>query len=202
MRPLHALCLVLGAVILSGYAGLFLLLMPVERAATDFAALVRQPMWVPLAVAAMAGLAAMTGGLLALIGAATSKGLSRDIAASIVVASLVLNVANLTWEAFVYPAIAHHPRSAFLLNDRIIIDFDGVQLFHLCRIVTSVLALIVIVWACLRLSRRAAISGIAMALGLCSLTFEAVAAPAIIVLGLVALCAGSVALSREMLAAG
>jgi heme/copper-type cytochrome/quinol oxidase subunit 3 len=200
MRLVNALCLVFGAIALSCYACLFLMLMPVERAARDFAALVREPLWMPLACLAMLGLALLTIGLLAVVRDTNLKRLQRELTLAIIAIALLLNFANLTWEAFVFPAIAKDTRAVFVLNDGIIRDFVSVRAFHMLRIVVSALALGLFVRGTWRARTYATPGGALVGLGLCALTFEAMLAPQLVVAGALALCAGGVVLGRDMMA--
>ena len=197
MNRIAALCLVFGAVILTCYAIAFLALMPLDLAATKFAALVNRPMWTPLACLAMLGLLLLTHGLMQVLRALPLAPSHLAVASGLVAIACILNVANLTWEAFVFPAIAKSAASAFVLNDGQIRDDGAVQMFHLLRVLASASALVALLHA---LWRRKDVptrwGGVLLALGLGAFTFEAMLPPAIIVLGMAGLCGGALILAR------
>ncbi len=129
--------LILGSLLLTGYAALFPVVLPIGNGTYDYAQVVLDPDWVRLAAAAFAGVLLMLVGFYAVYSRIRAKaGLAGAIGFLFIEAAYLLQACKVTWELFLYPIIAAHPESAFLLRDLVIKHDPGVGLFRLVASVT------------------------------------------------------------------
>lgn len=156
------LALIAGSLLLTAYAALFPTLLPLGNGAYDFVKVVQSPAWVPLAITSFAGV------ILMMIGFYTVYSRIRDKAGWVgtagflfVEVAYLLQACKVTWELFLYPVIANHSASAFLLRDAIIKHDPTVVIF---RITASVTILIGIVLFCLAIYRSRAFPKLASVL--------------------------------------
>ena len=143
--------LILGSLLLTAYAALFPILLPVGSGTYDFAQVVLNPSWVRLAMMAFAGVLFMMTGFYAVYSRMCSKtGLIGAIGFFFVEAAFLLQACNVTWELYLYPIIAAHPESAFLLRDAVFIRDPAVVIF---RVVSAGTIFVGIILFCLALYR-------------------------------------------------
>ncbi len=129
--------LILGSLLLTAYAALFPVLLPIGNGTYDYAQVVLDPDWVRLAAAAFAGVLLMLVGFYGVYSRIRAKaGLAGAIGFLFIEAAYLLQACKVTWELFLYPIIAVHPESAFLLRDLVIKHDPRVGLFRLAASVT------------------------------------------------------------------
>ena len=129
--------LILGSLLLTAYAALFPVLLPVGNGTYDYVQLVLDPDWVRLAAAAFAGVLLMLVGFYAVYSRIRARaGLVGAIGFLFIEAAYLLQACKVTWELFLYPVIAAHPESAFLLRDLVIKHDPSVGVFRLAASVT------------------------------------------------------------------
>lgn len=129
--------LILGSLLLTAYSVLFPLLLPVDKVPLDFVRLVIDPHWVELAWTAFAGVLLMLVGFYAVYTKIREEaGLVGALGFLFIEAAYLLQACKVTWELFLYPVIATHPESAFLLRDLVIKHDPGVGVFRLAATVT------------------------------------------------------------------
>src|SRR6185503_12648043 len=142
--------LILGALLLTAYAALLPILLPIAST-RDFAQVVLSPNWVRLAMVAFAGVLLMIMGFYAVYSRLGSKtGLVGAAGFFFVEAAFLFQACKVTWELFLYPLIAAHPESAFLLRDAVLVRDPAVVAF---RVVAASSIFIGIVLFCLTLYR-------------------------------------------------
>ncbi|OAI11544.1 hypothetical protein A1507_20455 [Methylomonas koyamae] len=152
-EKLGGIAIIAGSLLLSAYAVLFPILLPLGTGTFDYAEVVRSPGWVPLALVAFAGVLALLVGFYAVYAKMRSTaGVQGAVGFLFVEAAYLLQACKVTWELFLYPVIARYPETAFLLRDAIIKNDPAVLAF---RISASVTILIGIVLFCLSLYRSA-----------------------------------------------
>ncbi len=143
--------LILGSLLLTVYAALFPVLLPVGSGTHDFVQVVLNPNWIRLALVAFVGVLLMLGGFYAVYSRLRSKaGVVGAIGFLFVEAAYLLQACKITWELFLYPIIASHPESAFLLREAIIKHDPAVIMF---RVAASLTIFIGVVLFCLTLYR-------------------------------------------------
>ncbi|WGS84237.1 hypothetical protein [Methylomonas sp. UP202] len=143
----------MGSLLLSAYAVLFPILLPLGTGAFDYAEVVRSPGWVPLALVAFAGVLALLVGFYAVYARMRdTAGMQGAVGFLFVEAAYLLQACKVTWELFLYPVIARYPETAFLLRDAVIKNDPAVLVF---RNSGSATMLIGIVLFCLAIYRSA-----------------------------------------------
>lgn len=123
--------LIVGAALFAAYAAMFPFVIPVGAGTYDFAKAVLDPDWVKLALVAFIGILLMLVGFYAVYARVRAKsGLLGAAGFLLIEAAYLLQACKVTWELFLYPIIAAHPESAFLLRDRIISHDPSVAAFR------------------------------------------------------------------------
>lgn len=143
--------LIVGSLLLTFYSALFPALLPIGNGAFDYAEVVRNPNWIRLALMAGAGVLLMLVGFYAVYSRMRAKaGLAGAIGFLFVEAAYLLQACKVTWEIFLYPIIAEHTETAFLLRDAVIKHDPAVVIF---RVAASATIFIGIVLFCYTLYR-------------------------------------------------
>jgi hypothetical protein len=151
LEKVGGVSLILGSLLLATYSALFPALLPVGNGTYDYVQMVMNPNWVRLAAIAFAGVILMLIGFYAVYARIrSSAGLIGAIGFLFIEAAYLLQTCKVTWELFLYPVIASHPESAFLLRDLIIKHDPAVGIF---RLMASVTILVGIVLFCYTLYR-------------------------------------------------
>ena len=130
-EKIGGMTLIIGALLFAAYSSLFLILLPVADGKFDYAQLVRNPAWLPLAVTALAGITLlMLGFYFVHARMRHQSGVLGATGFFFIEAAYFLQGCKVTWEIFVYPVIAAHNESAFLLADGIIKNDPNVMLYR------------------------------------------------------------------------
>ncbi|CAD6876267.1 hypothetical protein [Methylomonas fluvii] len=152
-EKLGGIAIIVGSLLLSAYAVLFPIFLPLGTRSFDYVEMVRNSAWVPLALVAFAGVLALLVGFYAVYAKMrNTAGVQGAVGFLFVEAAYLLQVCKVTWELFLYPVIARYPETAFLLRDAIIKNDPAVLAF---RISASATILIGIVLFCLAIYRSA-----------------------------------------------
>ncbi|NOV29481.1 hypothetical protein [Methylomonas sp. ZR1] len=152
-EKLGGIAIILGSLLLSAYAVLFPILLPLGTGTFDYAEMVRNSAWVPLALVAFVGVLALLVGFYAVYAKMRdTAGVQGAVGFLFVEAAYLLQACKVTWELFLYPVIARYPETAFLLRDAVIKNDPAVLAF---RILASATILIGIVLFCLTIYRSA-----------------------------------------------
>ncbi len=150
-EKLGGIAIILGSLLHSAYAVLFPILLPLGTGSFDYAEVVRNSAWVPLALVAFAGVLALLVGFYAVYAKMLgTAGVQGAVGFLFVEAAYLLQACKVTWELFLYPVIARYPETAFLLRDAVIKNDPAVLAF---RISASATILIGIVLFCLAIYR-------------------------------------------------
>lgn len=145
------LAIMLGAILFALYSSLFTVLLPIHRGGYDFVQVVLNPNWTRLAFLALVGIVLMMMGFYAVYARLrTDGGMIAALGFLFIEVAYLLQACKVTWELFVYPVIAGHPESAFLLRNGILKHDHAVVLFNS---VSSLTIFIGIVLFCLSLYR-------------------------------------------------
>ena len=124
--------LILGSLLLAVYAALFPILLPVGNGNNDFVQMVLNPNWVRLAIVAFIGVLSMLAGFYVVYSRLRSRtGLIGAVGFLFLEAAYLLQACKITWELFLFPIIAAHPASAFLLREAIIKHDSAVVIFRM-----------------------------------------------------------------------
>lgn len=146
-EKLGGIAIIAGSALLCLYSVLFPTLLPLDKIATDYTAIMLSPGWRPLAIIALAGILLLLAGFYGVYAKMRpAAGLLGAIGFLFVEAAYLLQACKVTWELFLYPIIAKHSESAFLLREAIIKNDPAVITF---RIAASVTILMGIVLFCL-----------------------------------------------------
>lgn len=118
---LGGVSLIIGSFLFAAYASLFFVLLPIGKATSDFVIEVLNPNWIRLAFVALVGILLMLVGFYAVYSRIRIKGgVLGAMGFLFIEAAYLLQACKVTWELFLYPVIASHPESAFLLSKGII----------------------------------------------------------------------------------
>lgn len=151
LEKLGGAAIIAGSLLFAIYSSMFPVLLPIGSGTYDYAQVVLNPNWRWLALAAFAGILLMLGGFYAVYARVRAKaGIAGAIGFLFIEAAYLLQACKVTWELFLYPIIAAHPESAFLLRDAIIKHDPGVAVF---RTVASLTIFIGVVLFCRTLYR-------------------------------------------------
>jgi hypothetical protein len=133
------------------YAAMFSMLMPIGRGTIDYAQLVLNPNWLWLAIVVFVGLLLMIVGFYAVYSRIRPRaGIVGAAGFLFIETAYFLQACKVTWEIFIFPIIAAHSETAFLLRDGVIKDDPAVGIF---RLVSSITIFIGILLFCLAMYR-------------------------------------------------
>ena len=153
LEKVGSISLILGSLLLAVYSALFPVLLPLGNGAVDYVQMVLNPNWVRLAVIAFIGVILMLIGFYAVYSRIrASSGLVGALGFLFIEAAYLLQACKVTWELFLYPVIAGHPESAFLLRDLVIKHDPGVGIFRLAASITILLGIIMFCYTLYRSS--------------------------------------------------
>lgn len=143
--------LILGSLLLATYSALFTALLPVGNGSYDYVQMVLNPNWVRLAAIAFVGVILMLIGFYAVYSRIhSSAGLVGAVGFLFIEAAYLLQACKVTWELFLYPVIASHPESAFLLRDLVIKHDPAVGIFRMMASITILLGIVLFCYALYR----------------------------------------------------
>ena len=143
--------LIIGSFLFAAYASLLPVLLPIGNGTYDLAQVVLTPGWVPLSIDALVGILLMLFGFYIVYSRIQSKaGLLGATGFLFIEIAYLLQACKVTWELFLYPIIAIHAESAFLLRDGILKHDPSVIVF---RTISSITIFVGVVMFCLALHR-------------------------------------------------
>lgn len=123
--------IVLGAILFAVYSALFTVLLPISHGRYDYVEVVLNPNWTRLALIAVIGILLMLVGFYAVYTRLRDEGgITAAIGFLFIEAAYLLQACKVSWELFLYPVIASHPESAFLLREGIIKHAPAVKIFY------------------------------------------------------------------------
>ncbi len=153
LEKVGGVSLILGSLLLAAYSALFPVLLPIGNGTYDFVQLVLNPNWVRLAIIAFTGVTLMLIGFYAVYTRIrSSAGMVGAIGFLFVEAAYLLQACKVTWELFLYPIIAAHAESAFLLRDLIIKHDPGVGIFRWMATITIFVGIVLFCYTLYRSS--------------------------------------------------
>jgi hypothetical protein len=151
LEKFGGISLVVGALLFAAYSAMFPILLPIGNGRFDYVQVVLDPNWVRLALVAFAGILLMLVGFYAVYSRMRPKaGMLGAVGFLFIEGAYLLQACHVTWELFLYPVIASHPASAFLLRDGVIKHDPWVGLFQLGSAITILLGIVLF---CLALYR-------------------------------------------------
>jgi hypothetical protein len=152
LEKVGGVSLILGSLLLAAYSALIPALLPVGNT-IEYVQMVLNPNWVRLAIIAFSGVILMLIGFYAVYSRIrSSAGLIGAIGFLFIEAAYLLQACKVTWELFLYPIIAAHPESAFLLRNLIIKHDPAVGIFRLMASVTILLGIVLFCYTLYRSS--------------------------------------------------
>jgi len=166
IQKLGGVSLILGSVLLFVYSVLFPFLLPMKEMNADFTLLVLNPNWISLGVCVFAGVILMIFGFSAVYSKLYAEsGLFGLLGFIFVELAYILQASKVTWEIFLWPVIASHRESQFLLRDFIIKNSALVTTFRVLAGITIFLGIILFCIALIRSMRFPKIGGILIFVG-------------------------------------
>jgi len=151
LEKLGGISLIAGSLLMAVYSATFLLLMPIRGGAIDYVQLVLNPNWLWLAILVFIGLLLMIVGFYAVYSRIRPiAGIVGAAGFLFIEAAYFFQACKVTWEIFLFPIIAAHSETAFLLRDGVIKDDPAVGVF---RLISSITIFIGILLFCLVLYR-------------------------------------------------
>jgi hypothetical protein len=158
--------LILGSVLLLTYSILFPFLLPMNAMLIDFTSLVLSPNWIWLAVVAFAGVLLMIFGFAAVYTKLFAEsGLAGLLGFIFIEVAYIFQACKLTWEIFLWPVIASHQASLFLLQEFVIKNSAFVVVFRWIASITILLGILLFCVALLRSKNFPKLGGILVFLG-------------------------------------
>lgn len=148
---LGGVSLIVGSVLFAAYSSMFSILLPIGSGTYDYVLVVLNPNWVRLAFVAFVGILLMLVGFYAVYSRVRAKGgIIGAVSFLFIEVAYLLQACKVTWELFLYPIIASHPESAFLLREAIIKHDPSVVVF---RTVSAITIFVGVVLFCFALHR-------------------------------------------------
>ena len=143
--------LILGSVLMLMYSILFPLLLPLSEMYSDYTLVVLNPNWMWLSVVVFVGILLMIFGFTAVYSKFYAEsGIVGLLGFIFVEIAYILQACKVTWEIFLWPVIASHRESMFLLKDFIIKNSALVTTF---RVIASIAIFLGIILFCIALIR-------------------------------------------------
>jgi uncharacterized membrane protein YiaA len=130
-EKLGGISLVIGSLLFAAYSSLFFVLLPIGQSPSDFVSEVLNSNWTRLSIVALIGILLMLVGFYAVYSRIRVKsGVPGAVGFLFIEAAYLLQTCKVTWELFLYPIIASHPESAFLLGKAVIKNDPSVVIFN------------------------------------------------------------------------
>jgi len=143
--------IIAGSLLLTLYAIGFPTLFPVAAGKFNLAEAVLSPYWIWLSLTALGGVLLMLVGFAAVYSRLrVEAGITGWIGYLLIQAAYLLQACKLSWEIFLYPVIASHSGSLFLLRDNVLRQDTQILIF---KTVSGVTIFLGIVLFCLALYR-------------------------------------------------
>jgi len=151
LQKLGGASLIIGSVLMLMYSILFPLLLPLSEMYSDYTLVVLNPNWMWLSVVVFTGITLMIFGFIAVYSRFyVESGIVGLLGFIFVEIAYILQECKVTWEIFLWPVIASHRESMFLLKDFIIKNSALVTAF---RVIASITIFLGIVLFCVALIR-------------------------------------------------
>jgi hypothetical protein len=191
LEKVGGVSLILGSLLLATYSALFPALLPVGNGTYDYVQMVMNPNWVRLAIIAFVGVILMLVGFYAVyLRMRSSAGLVGAIGFLFIEAAYLLQACKVTWELFLYPVIASHPESAFLLRDLVIKHDPAVGIFRLMASITILLGIVLFCYTLYRSSEYPKAAAVLIFVGALVYAFGPMISIFVSVAGIFALAVG------------
>jgi len=150
-EKLGGVSLIFGSLLMAAYSVMFPLLLPIGRYAADYGEMVRNPNWLWLAIVVFVGILLLMAGFYAVYSRMRVRaGIIGAAGFLFLEAAYLFQACKVTWEIFLFPIIAAHSETAFLLRDGAIKHDPAVSTF---RIICSIAIFMGILLFCLTLYR-------------------------------------------------
>ena len=131
------------AILFALYASLFSVLLPINHSSFDYVQVVQNPNWTRLALMAFIGILLMLVGFYAVYASLRAKGgLVAAIGFLIIEAAYLLQACKVSWELLLFPVIAAHPESAFLLREGVLKHAPAVMAFRTLASITIIIGIV------------------------------------------------------------
>lgn len=130
LHKLSGWSFITGASLLVIYSVAFFACLPMASLNDNFAALVSDPDWLWIVCSAFFGILLMLPGYTAIYSVTFRSGGWAGLTGYVlIVFANLLQMCQVTWEVFIYPILAHHTETAFLLSDHVIETDPGIAVF-------------------------------------------------------------------------
>jgi hypothetical protein len=149
LEKVGGVSIIVGSLLFAIYSAGYPLLLPLQSG--DYQQIILDPNWKRLALTALIGICLMLIGFYGVyLKIREESGLMGALGFLLIEAAYLTQACKVTWEYFLYPVIAEHAESAFLIHDNIIRNDPSVAMF---RNVSSLVILAGIIFFCLTLYR-------------------------------------------------
>jgi hypothetical protein len=151
LEKLGGISLIVGSLLMAVYSAMFSILMPIRGGAIDYVQVVLNPNWLWLAILVFIGLLLMIVGFYAVYSQIRTKaGIVGAAGFLFIEAAYFFQACKVTWEIFLFPIIAAHSETAFLLRDGVIKDDPAVGVFRLVSSITIFIGILLFCFAMYR----------------------------------------------------
>jgi hypothetical protein len=142
-QKLGGIALIVGSLLMAGYSAMFSMLMPISVKSVDYVQVVINPNWRWLAIVVFIGILLMIAGFYAVYSQIRQKaGIVGAAGFLFIEAAYLLQACKVTWEIFLFPIIASHSESAFLLRDAVIKNDPAVGVLRTISTITIFLGIL------------------------------------------------------------
>lgn len=149
LQKIGGAAFIIGAVLLALWTFLWSLLLPVSLAETDFTALVLDSEWFGINLMALAGLIPLLFGVSAVYSRISGKsGWLGLVGYVLLETALLIEMAKVTWEVFIYPVLA--VSAVTVLKDRLLINSPAVTALQITGLATILTGVVLFAMAMIR----------------------------------------------------
>jgi hypothetical protein len=146
LQKLGGIAIIFGSILFAAWVVCRVTMLPGQAVLKDFSVMVFNPNWLWITSLALYGLILMTFGFIAVYSRIyKTAGVSGFIGYLFIMVAYILQIAQVTWEVFVYPAIAGYPPALALFKNRMLFNHPQVRLF---RSVTEIVILLGVILFC------------------------------------------------------
>jgi hypothetical protein len=153
LQKAGGIAVIAGGILLAVYAICFFTVLPFKTLGTNFVGAVQHAAWIPIVFTAFVALILLIFGFAALYSHICEEaGWVGFIGFVLLEVAYMVQFAKVTWELCIYPIIAAHTTTAFLLAQKVIKDDPGVGVFQGLSTFTIFFGTTLFCWALVRSS--------------------------------------------------
>ena len=166
IQRLGGISLIAGSLLLTAYAILRPLVLPVKEKITDITKIIQDPNWMWLSTIAFIGVLLMVLGFLGVYSRIyANSGIVGLIGFILIELAYILQACQLAWEIFLFPVIVSNAQSISLFRDGIIFHSSLFSLFRVIFMITIFLGILIFCTALVIFSNFHKSAGILIIIG-------------------------------------